>query len=78
MSAAPQAIASAEQPIMFEDDGRAHFKASGFWCFQVDPSSGWMPGEWLRVTDPRDGAKRDAWWLAGRFTSKVTEGTTTA
>ncbi len=66
-------IASADRPIRFDDDPRPHFKAGGFWSFQMDKNAGWMPGQWLRVTDPRDGAKRDAWWAAHAFSEAVVE-----
>lgn len=65
---APNFIASEVQPITFTEDQRPHFKAGGSWCYLVDEDSGWMAGQWLRVTtDPMDSAKRNAWWVAAAF-----------
>ena len=65
MPQAPMNIGSEQEPVRFAEDAREHFKAHGFWCFKVDKASGWMAGQWLRLTDPGDNKKRDEWWQRG-------------
>jgi hypothetical protein len=58
---------------MFRPSGQEVQQVNGRWQYRSPIDSGWLPGEWLRVTDPRFAQELDAELAAGEMTATLAE-----